>query len=381
MKGAGLPGLELLALNLVREGKYTASTLGFRGCEFTIVQAPMPPGFEAVYDDCARQWTDMGKDLRIFGAGVRRVARGRLDDDDEGEDHDAQEEARAMTKLRSIYWGFHQRFFRSLYVAAKVPFLIQEARKAVGGGNAVIIGLQYTGESQIAERTLRKREQQQRRIDEANAVIAGGGGGGGGAAAAADGAEAKEEDDGEVSQAYGIMERFLSVHVPVELEGMDVVRDRHLAWLNANRHRLPGNPLDMLIDGLGGPERVAELTGRGLRKDKDGRHKKHTVDQRTHERERTAFQQGIKSVAVISEAASTGISLHADRREPSAHKRRVHFCLELAWGADQVMQQLGRSHRSNQETGPIYKFLVSEKMGADMRFVSTVARRLQTLGT
>ena len=113
----------------------------------------------------------------------------------------------------------------------------------------------------------------------------------------------------------------------------------------------PLNPHPLHTDALGGPDQVAELTGRTLRRTEDGKYRAVSISQRTHEEQRQAFMQGRKSVAVISEAASVGISLHADNREPSRHKRRVHFVLEMAWGADRVMQQLGRSHRSNQASG------------------------------
>ena len=105
---------------------------------------------------------------------------------------------------------------------------------------------------------------------------------------------------------------------------------------------LPPNPLDDLIDRLGGVNQVAEMTGRSGRIVRTGENEYKFVKRlwlhptkqkyglsmptssedadRLNIVEKRKFMEGKKSVAIISDAASTGISLHAAENSGAAHK-------------------------------------------------------------
>ena len=223
---------------------------------------------------------------------------------------------------------------------------VEAAEAALRQGCCVVIGLQSTGEG----------------------------------AAASDAAAAAGGDGEPASSAECTVRHFLE-------EQCDALpdADREALLEELARLGLPTNPLDEIIHRLGGPARVAEMTGRRHRYEMVRGRWRYVARAReagaadaVNVRERKLFQAGEKLVAVISEAASTGISLHADRRAANG-RRRVHITFQLPWSAERAVQQMGRSHRSNQSSVPAFKLVLSP-IGGEWRFASAVANRLQSLG-
>ena len=392
MKHRGVGFLEMLAMEMKAGGKYVSRGLSFRQAEFHTVEAALDPKQRAAYDACAD-----------FVAKLKACLSQALTETRSG-----QTRAGATWKA---YWAMHQRLFKLLCVSAKVPEVVRHAKAALARGQCVVVGMQTTGESAEA-------------CEAENAAIAAGAPGHGPVPAF-------------VSTTRAMLRAFVETHFPTHivdvaarndafpetngseatngaLTGTGRVSDASRETLSSrgvplrphpecveakgilldliDGLDLPPNALDELIDELGGPTQVAEMTGRRWRVVRRGGRLRRELRVKTDSSfsssadsadgvniaEKRLFQSGEKLVAVISDAASTGISLHARAGEGN-QRRRVHVTIELPWSADKAIQQLGRTHRSNQTSGPSY-VMVSTNLGGERRFAAAVARRLQSLG-
>ncbi len=163
---------------------------------------------------------------------------------------------------------------------------------------------------------------------------------------------------------------------PVESRDAVARRDRLIEKL-ASLPPVPG-ALDQIVQRFG-TEMVAEVTGRSRRVIRNG--DRLQVESRAaaaNLAETAAFMDDAKRILVFSDAGGTGRSYHA---ELSARNRRlrVHYLLEPGWKADAAIQGLGRTNRTNQAQPPLFRPIATD-VKAEKRFLSTIARRLDTLG-
>jgi hypothetical protein len=163
---------------------------------------------------------------------------------------------------------------------------------------------------------------------------------------------------------------------PVESREAVARRDALIARL-ASMPAVPG-ALDQIVQHFSA-DQVAEVTGRSRRIVRKGR--RFMVENRAgaaNLAETAAFMDDKKRILVFSDAGGTGRSYHAELSARN-QRLRVHYLLEPGWRADNAIQGLGRTNRTNQKQPPLFR-PIATNVRAEKRFLSTIARRLDTMG-
>ncbi len=367
IESGGVGALEMVCRDLKAMGRYLCGNLSMGtdpesglSVEFREVIHKLTPAQRGMYDNMAQGWQEVFRnihralDLTNSGKATRSSALNQ-------------------------FWAEHQRCFRNLITAFKVPTLIREIEEALGRKESIVVSITGTGESQTKKQIERAADQEEA-IDSLDF-------------------SPRETLTRLVTNCFPtacFQERTNPYsgtveYIPLVDANGDQVESRAALQLRAELLdklsilEVPEHPLDQLVNYFG-VENIAEMTGRKKRLIRTA---SGTLEYRPRQlpgvpsklvnlHEKNAFQNGDKRIAIMSEVASTGDSLHAGCHVGN-RQRRLHIAAELKWSADKQIQDFGRTHRTGQVAPPVY-LLVFTELGGEKRFSATIARRLGNMG-
>ncbi|WP_413991198.1 strawberry notch-like NTP hydrolase domain-containing protein [Labrys okinawensis] len=358
IEDGGVAAMEVLARDLRSLGLYTARSLSYDGVEYELVEHPLTEEQRRIYDAYASAFSIIHNhlDAAMQAANITGET-GTLN-------------AQAKSAARSAFESAKQRFFGHLLTSMKTPTLIRSIDQDLAEGHAAVIQIVSTGEA-LMERRLAEiptEEWNDVRVD----------------------ITPREYVLDYLAHSFPVQlyepftdsEGNLSSR-PVFRDGQPVESREAVARRNELIDRLASLPpvpgaLDQIVQRFG-TDLVSEVTGRSRRIVRKG--DRLIVESRAASAnlaETAAFMDDLKRILVFSEAGGTGRSYHA---ELSARNRRlrVHYLLEPGWKADAAIQGLGRTNRTNQAQPPLFRPIATD-VKAEKRFLSTIARRLDTLG-
>lgn len=364
IEDGGVAAMEVLARDLKAMGLYTSRSLSFEGVEYEILEHELTEEQVRIYDAYAEAFQVIHNhlDAAMEASGIT------------GKTGTLNKNAKAAA--RSAFESSKQRFFNHLLTSMKTPALLKATAADLDDGHAAIVQLVSTGAA-LTERRL---------------------------------AQIPTEEWGDlqvdVTPREYVMD-YLMHSFPVQL--FEDFADAEGNLSSRPVHDVDGNPVicreterrrDELVETLGslpaiptaldqivqhfGISKVAEITGRSrriVRREDSSSIARYAVQNRPGSAnldEARAFMDDEKGILVFSDAGGTGRSYHADLVARN-QRLRLHNLLEAGWRADVAIQGLGRSHRTNQKQPPRFR-MIATNVKAERRFLSTIARRLDTLG-
>jgi predicted RNA methylase len=363
IEAGGVAAMEVLARDLKALGLYAARSLSYEGVEYELLEHRLSDEQIAIYDAYAGAFAVIHNNLdAALKAANVTGDKGTLN-------------RQAKSAARSAFESAKQRFFNHLITAMKTPSLIAAIERDLTLGHAAVIQIVSTGEAlmerRLAEIPTDEWGDVQVDITPREYVLD----------------YLANSFPTQLYEPFTDSEGNLSSR-PVFRDGQPVQsreavgrRDRLIERL-ASLTPVHG-ALDRIVQRFGA-DTVAEVTGRSrriIRKTGSDGLDRLVVENRAPSAnlaETQAFMDDVKLILVFSDAGGTGRSYHA---ELSARNRRlrVHYLLEPGWKADAAIQGLGRTNRTNQAQPPLFR-PIATNVKAEKRFLSTIARRLDTLG-
>ncbi|RUV80585.1 methylase, partial [Mesorhizobium sp. M1A.F.Ca.IN.022.07.1.1] len=364
IEDGGVATMEVLARDLKAMGLYASRSLSFEGVEYDILEHGLSDEQVRIYDSYAEAYQVIHNNLNaaLEASGITS-GKGTLNKN-------------AKAAARSAFESSKQRFFNHLLTSMKTPALIGPIERDVEEGHAAIVQIISTGQS-LTERRLAEiptDEWGDIQVDVTPREIV---------------AEFLHNSfPTQLFEEYSDAEGNLLSRPVYDADGNPVLCREAVARRDALLERLGSLPaiptaLDQIVQRFG-TDLVAEITGRTrriVRRDDGGTIARFAVQSRSGSAnldETRAFMDDEKPILIFSEAGGTGRSYHADLGAKN-QRLRLHNLLEAGWRADIAIQGLGRSHRTNQAQPPRFR-MVATNVKAERRFLSTIARRLDTLG-
>ncbi len=358
IEDGGVAAMEVLARDLRSLGLYTARSLSYDGVEYEMVEHQLTDDQRRIYDAYA---------------GAFAIIHNHLDAAMEAANitgSDGTLNRQAKSAARSAFESVKQRFFGHLLTSMKTPTLIRSIERDLEAGHSAVIQIVSTGEALMERRLadIPTEEWCDVRVDitPREYVLS----------------YLQHSFPVQLYEPYTDSEGNLASRPvvrdgqPVECREAVASRDDLIERL-ASLSPVPG-ALDQIVQRFG-TEMVAEVTGRSRRIVRKG--ERFAVENRAASAnlvETAAFMDDLKRILVFSDAGGTGRSYHADLSARN-QRLRVHYLLEPGWKADAAIQGLGRTNRTNQAQPPLFRPIATD-VKAEKRFLSTIARRLDTLG-
>ncbi|MBN9039192.1 MAG: strawberry notch family protein [Rhizobiales bacterium] len=364
IEDGGVAAMEVLARDLKSLGLYTSRSLSYDGVEYDLLEHELTEQQIRIYNAYADAFQVIHNNLTAALEAANITSEtGTLN-------------RNAKAAARSAFESTKQRFFSHLITSMMTPTLIGAIEQDRSDGHSSVVQIVSTGEA-LMERRLAEiptEEWSDLHVDVTPREYVGG--------------YLMHSFPTQLFEEYSDGEGNVTSRPVHDADGNPVQcreavrrRDEMIEKLAS----LPpvGSALDQILHHFG-TDVVAEVTGRSRRivrkTGRDGVHRL-AVENRpgsANLAETQAFMDDDKSVLIFSDAGGTGRSYHADLGAKNQRLRK-HYLLEAGWRADNAIQGLGRTHRTNQAQPPLFRPMAAN-VKAGKRFLSTIARRLDTLG-